>query len=91
MSSNYFITINQEFLEEDKSVSIHSRDLQTLGIKMFKVSKGICPIIALFNARPNYNLRQYTEFSTLLVNCSVYNGTESISFLGLKLWDMVPM
>ena len=82
-----------DLLEIDRSVSVHSRNLQLLAIEMFKVSKGICPInfSNIFNTRPtlNYNLRQVPEFRTPQVN-SVYNGTESISFLGPKIWDMVP-
>ena len=60
---------------------------------MFKVTKSICPshFSNIFNSRPpsNYNLRQNAEFRTPQVN-SVYNGTESISFLGPKIWYMVP-
>ena len=82
-----------DLLEKDRSVSVHSRNLQLLAIEMFTVSKRICPSLFsnIFNSRPpsSYNLRQNSEFRTPLVN-SVYNGTESISFLGPKIWDMVP-
>ena len=36
-----------------------------------------------------YNLRHVSEFSRPLIN-SVYHGTESISFLGPKIWDILP-
>ena len=34
-------------------------------------------------------LRHVSEFSRPMIN-SVYHGTESISFLGPKIWDMLP-
>ena len=36
-----------------------------------------------------YNLRKLSQFYRPKVN-SVYNGTESVSFLGPKIWDLVP-
>ena len=35
------------------------------------------------------NLRQISEFSRSMVK-SVYHGTESISYLGPKTWDIFP-
>ena len=46
--------------------------------------KDIFPI----NRNP-YNLRQNSQFSRPRIN-TVYNGTESISNLGSKIWDLVP-
>ena len=40
-------------------------------------------------AENSYNLRQVSEFSRLMVK-SVYHGTESISHLGPKIWDILP-
>ena len=37
----------------------------------------------------SYNLRQVSEFSRPMVK-SVYHGTESISYLGPKIWDILP-
>ena len=37
----------------------------------------------------NYLLRHTLDFSIPPVR-SVYNGTESLSFLGPKVWDIVP-
>ena len=36
-----------------------------------------------------YNLRQVSEFSRSVVK-SVYHGTESISYLRPKIWDILP-
>ena len=83
----------EELLETDRSVSVHTRNLQTLAIEMFKVSNNIAPKIFsdIFNPRPNnkYNLRNKSDFSIRRVR-TVHNGTETISFLGPKIWDLVP-
>ena len=39
--------------------------------------------------RNPYNLRQKSQFSRPRIN-TVYHGTESISNLGSKMWDLVP-
>ena len=50
----------EKLLEEDGSVTIHTRNLQTLATEMFKVYKDLSPAIItdLFHVRQNnYNLR----------------------------------
>ena len=82
----------KELLETDKSVPIHIKSLQVLATEMFKVYRNISPPIErqLFPLRNNdYNLRQFSQFDLPNVK-SVFCGTESISFLGLKIWNIVP-
>ena len=82
----------EELLEKDSSVSIHVRNIQILATEMYKVTKGMSPpqITELFPRRnESYNLRHNAEFLQPLVN-SVRCGTESISYLGPKIWGMVP-
>ena len=82
----------KELLERDRSVPIHSRNLQILATRMFKVHNNIAPPIftKIFDKRnPNYQLRHTLHFSIPPFR-SVYNGTESLSFLGPKIWDIVP-
>ena len=80
-------------LDKDKSVSIHNRNLQVLATEMYKVTKGLSPIFFTntFTPRnqPNYNLHYITCFKMSLIN-SVYNRTESIDFLGPKIWELIP-
>ena len=59
---------------------------------MFKVSKNLSPplVSEIFEKRNNvYDLRNPSEFVRPRIR-SVYNGKESISYLGLKIWYIVP-
>ena len=80
-------------LEKDSSVSIQERNIQILATEMHKVSKGMSPpqtteLFARRNKHP-YNLKHNVEFLLPFVN-SVRCGTEGISYLGQKIWGMVP-
>ena len=82
----------QELLEKDNSVSIHHKNIQVLATEMFKIFKNLSPDIVreIFQERSvPYNLRSDNNFSSRHVN-SVYRGTESLSFLGPKIWEQVP-
>ena len=80
-------------LEKDGSVSIHERNIKILATEMFKVSKNLASPqmneIFKLNDQPQYNLRYNSLFSRPLVEI-VYKGTESLSFLGPKIWDILP-
>ena len=82
-----------QLLEKDCSVSIHTRNLQFLVTEMYKLAKGISPTIMQeifrFRNSSRYNLRSQNTFEIPFRN-HVYNGTESISYLGPKVWELVP-
>ena len=82
-----------KLLEKYKSVSINQRNLQILVIEMFKVSNGLSPVLMndIFKLRDEqtFKLRKLSQFCRLKIN-SVYKGTESVSFLGPIIWDLVP-
>ena len=82
-----------ELLNKDNSVSIHTRNIQRLAIEMFRFYNGLSPPlmknIFKLKAKTSYNLRQVSEFSRPMVK-SVYHGTESISYLEPKIWDILP-
>ena len=83
---------NQDLLKKDDSVSIHSRNIQALATEMFKVKNNIAPEIMkeLFAPKmSSYDLRNNNSFKRRRVK-SVWHGTESVSYLGPKIWDLVP-
>ena len=83
----------QQLLEKDNSVSIHHRNVQILATEMFKISKNLSSEIVkeIFQERiVSYNLRSNNSFTSHRVD-SIYHRTESLSFLGPKIWEIVPL
>ena len=82
-----------ELLVQDGSVSIYHQNLQKLPVEMFKVSRDLCPEIVnelfQFIEQILYELRQRPQFQIPWVH-SVFSGTESLKFLGPKIWTLVP-
>ena len=82
----------QELLEKDNSVSIHQGNVQKLPIEIYKVLHGFSPPILndiiVPVSRP-YNFHRSDTLQRRRVN-SVRYGTELISFLGPKIWDLAP-
>ena len=60
---------------------------------MYKINRGISLSIikGIFESRAEnpYNLRCVSQFSTSSLS-TVFHGTESISFLGAKIWSLLP-
>ena len=82
----------EKLFEKDGSVTIHTRNLQTLAKEMFKVYKNLSPAIIgdLFHVRQNnYNLRHDSYFAIPNVK-SVYHDMESLSNVGPRKWNLVP-
>ena len=83
-----------ELLKQDGSVSIHTRNLQFLAIEMYKVKNDLAPLIVqdLFQVREtrHYNLRSQSYFTQPRIK-SVNHGSESLSSLGPKIWELVPL
>ena len=83
----------EELLEKNGSVSIHHKNIQSLAIEMYKVKNEIAPMITanVFTRMPenHYNFRHRSDFIVPFAR-TVYHGTESISYLGPKIWDIVP-
>ena len=83
----------EELLVKDNSVSIHHNDIHTLAIEMYKIANGMSPDIKndIFKLRENihYNLRRTLQFLFDPIH-SVFNGGESTSYLGPKIWKQKP-
>ena len=83
-----------ELLDKDNSVPIYRKNLQKLAIEMFKRYAGMVPQIMneVFpkNYTVNYNLHPHPEFTSRAIN-TVHYGSESLSFLGSKIWEMLPV
>ena len=83
----------EELLQQDKYISIHHRNLQMLATEMFKVYRNISPPIfsELFRRRDiSYNLRSLSSFAVPNEK-SVFDRNDSISYLGSKIWDIIPL
>ena len=82
-----------ELLEKDNSTTIHNRNIQLLATELFKVKNGLSPPfmneIFVENAQHYYDFRKKVEFKGNNVK-AVYNGTETLTLLGLKIWEILP-
>ena len=82
----------EQLLEKDNAVKIRDRNLQVLATEIFKVKLGIAPVIIddVFCIRKNdYNTRKADDFQSHCVK-TVHYGRETVSFLGPKLWSILP-
>lgn len=84
----------EELLTKDGSFTIHERNIQTLAIELYKVWHGLSPKIMklVFPIDTNCtNLRQKKRGRFMSRNIrTVYHGTESFSYLGPKIWSLIP-
>ena len=83
----------EALLEKYSSVSIHNRNIQIFATEMFKIKNDLSPEIMteLFEQRNehHYNLRNNVHFIAPQIR-TVYHGSESISFLGPRIWNILP-
>ena len=83
----------EELLTKDGSVSIHHRNIQALATEFYKIKNGLSPELftEIFarETESHYNLRRCNDFRIPSIR-TVYHGSESISFLGPKIWNILP-
>ena len=86
------VSIFLNLLEKDNWPSIHQRSLHLPGTDMFKVENIMIPEIKndiLYPRTMPYKLLIITALKVYLVY-SVFNITEILSYVGLKIWDLLP-
>ena len=81
----------EQLLIRDGSVTIHERNLQILGIELYKVVNGYSPKILMetFQLKEKCIYQSKFPFSTQNVKTVAY-GTQSLVFLGPKIWSIIP-
>ena len=82
----------EELLLRDQSFTIHERNIQTLGIELYKVAWGISPPIMrlVFPTKADVRYPWENIFQTFNVH-TVSWGTETLSHLGPQIWKMIPI
>ena len=83
----------KELLKKDGSMTIHHRNVQKLGIEMYKAKNNLSPMLMkeIFTDR-NYsgpNLRSQTDYE--LPRANTVKGQETLRFLGPKIWEIIPL
>ena len=81
-------------LEKDGSVSIHKLNLRFLACEIFKLKRDMAPELIkeliLPNRQRRYELRNNPDFAVPMVK-SIHKGLESVSYLGPKIWELLPV
>ena len=89
--NDYKSTFN-ELLKNDKSISIHHRNIHCVAIEMFKVKNDMCPpfITNLFKLNLGPETRRRNTFVRPTVD-TVFKGEHSLRIFGPVVWDeMLP-
>ena len=80
-------------LEKVGSISVQSQNLHTLATETDKIKNDLSPLIVtkLFeqNNEQQYDLRKNSQFTIPQIK-TMYLLSESMSFVGLKIWKILP-
>ena len=84
----------EKLLEIDNSVSVHHRNIQVLATELYKIVNGLSPEIMKevfpFNENTSYNTRNKRKFHSRAIKSVVF-GSEMLSHLAPKIWELVPV
>ena len=86
-----FVSTFAELLNKDNSFTIHERNIQDLGIELYKVANGLSPVIMsqVFPLKDNIRYPLENMFKTRNVK-SVRYGAETLAHLDPKIWSIIP-
>ena len=82
----------EQLLEKSNSVTIHQKNLQVLATEIYNAINNLSSSLmsVLFNIKESrYNLRRANAIEIGGIRTSKY-GLNNISYLGPKIWDLVP-
>ena len=80
------------FLEKDRSVTIHEKNMQLLMTEMFKTINNLNPSFMneiFIQRNPPYDLRNTNTFLLPRVHTVNY-GTETVRYRGQRIWRSLP-
>ena len=81
----------EELLQKDHTVTVHVRNIQTLAVEVFKVKIGMAPKIMedIFQLKERDLYQTKFPFKSHNVRTTYY-GTETATFLGPKIYNILP-
>ena len=81
----------EELLIKSNSVSVHHKNIQNLAIELYKTKNNIGPELLkdIFKLKDENKYCSKSSFETKNVR-TVTHVTETISFLGPKIWSLIP-
>ena len=78
-------------LQRDESFTIHERNIQTLGIELYKVAWGLSPeimkLVFPLNSRKTFVWEDI--FQTFNIKTTTW-GLETLAHIGPKIWSVIP-
>ena len=88
---NDFLSTFAEILSKHNYFTIHERDIQALGIKLYKVANGLSPVIMsqIFTLKDNIIYPYENKCKPRKVKLIRY-GTDTLVHLGTKIWSKIP-
>ena len=82
----------EQLLEKDGANKFHQKNLQLLAIELFKRKNNISDLTKeVFFHDENIKVNRKTPYFRPREINSVFHGSESLSFLGPKIWELLPI
>ena len=87
----HYNAIFSELLSEDKSVTIHQRNLQLLATEIFNTKNEIQKLWKKYSHLKDVDLNLQNNTYLKIGNLkTIYYGTKSFANLGAKIWNFLP-